>query len=68
MIFPEMIGILKIVSALVASLILGNWFLAEVHKSRAGGAPWYRPYLSTPGLLILAALMIPVVLWVIGAG
>lgn len=50
-------------AVLLAASMLGKWFLAEIKNARAQGAPWYRPYLSIPGLLILLALVVPVVLW-----
>jgi len=47
----------------LGAAILGNWFLAEVKKSRRFNLPWYSAYLSPPGLLILAALLVPVIYW-----
>ena len=54
--------VLKAIPVLLAALLLGNWFLAEVRKARAAAKPWYAPYLTVPGLLVLAALLIPVYL------
>lgn len=54
--------ILKAIPILVAALFLGNWFLSEVKKARAARKPWWAPYLTIPGVLIVAALMIPVFL------
>lgn len=55
---------IKAVAALMAAMTLGNWFLAEVKRARVQGAPWYRPYLSAPGLMILAlTLVLPVIWW-----
>ena len=53
----------KFVAVLVAALIIGNWFLAEVRKARLKREPWYKPYLSVPGLIILAALSLPLIFW-----
>ncbi len=50
-------------SVLLAAAILGNWFLAEVRAARRRGRPWYAAYLSVPGLLILAALAVPLLWW-----
>lgn len=55
-----MISILKAIPVLVAALFLGNWFLAEVRKAKAARKPWYAPYLSIPGILIVIVLMIPI--------
>jgi len=66
---PEITKILRFLAPLVAAIFVGNWFLSEVKKARATNQPWYRPYLSTPGLLIiLAAILIPIILWIIKKG
>jgi len=54
---------LRLLSVLLAAAILGNWFLAEVRAARRRGRPWYAAYLSAPGLLILAALALPLLWW-----
>jgi hypothetical protein len=51
------------VSVLVGAAILGNWFLSEFKKARRQKLPWYTAYISPPGLLILAALLVPVIFW-----
>ncbi len=53
---------LKAIPVLVAAFLLGNWFLSEVKKAKAMAKPWYAPYLTIPGLLILISFMIPVYL------
>jgi hypothetical protein len=53
-----------LISILVAALLIGNWFLAEVKKARLNGKPWYQPYLSIPGLLIILALILPIIVWI----
>ncbi len=57
--------IVRIIAPLVAAIFLGNWFLSEVKKARFKGGPWYQPYISIPGLLIILAILIPIVLWII---
>lgn len=48
---------------LIASIIVGKWFLAEVSKSKQKGEPWYKPYLSIPGIIIIIiSLLAPVVI------
>ncbi len=55
---------LKMVCVLVAAMLIGNWFLAEVKRAKVEGAPWYRPYLTLPGGIIMAAvILVPIVLW-----
>ena len=60
---PSLVEAAKLVSVLLGAAILGNWFLSELKKSRRQDLPWYSAYLSPPGLLILAALLVPVVYW-----
>jgi hypothetical protein len=58
--------IVRIIAPLVAAILVGNWFMSEIKKARFKGAPWYQPYVSIPGLLIiLAVLLLPVVFWII---
>jgi hypothetical protein len=60
-----LINILKLIAILVAAILLGNWFLAEVREGRLKGKPWHHVYFSTPGILILLALLIlPLILWI----
>jgi len=57
--------IARIIAPLVAAIFLGNWFMSEVKKARFKGAPWYQPYISIPGLLIILAILVPIILWII---
>jgi hypothetical protein len=57
----KLLSLIKYVAVLVAALIIGNWFLTEVRKAKTINAPWYKPYLSVPGLIILAALSLPLI-------
>ncbi len=55
---------LKIIPILLASFLIGNWFLAELKRANDSDKPWYTAYLSPPGLIILLAIfVIPIVLW-----
>ncbi|GBC60372.1 hypothetical protein DENIS_1323 [Desulfonema ishimotonii] len=58
-------GVLRMVAVMVAAIMIGNWFTSEVRKARIRQEPWYKPYLSPPGLLILIGLMTPIVIWAI---
>lgn len=62
---PNVILLLKAIAVLVAAVIVGNWFLAEVRKTKAAGDPLCKAYFTLPGLLILVLLMTPVLLWFI---
>jgi hypothetical protein len=57
--------IIKYIPVLIAALVLGNWFLAEVRKAKIQKKPWYAPYLSIPGILILLALSLPIAIKII---
>lgn len=60
----KIVSFIKIIPILIAAILLGNWFLAEIKRANATGKPWYTAYISAPGLLILVAiLVIPTVLW-----
>ena len=54
--------LLKALAVLAAAGFLGSWFLSEFKKARAQKKPWYVPYLSIPGLLIVLAIFLPVIL------
>lgn len=60
---PTLVQALKLAAVLLAATLLGNWFLAEVKKARHRNLPWYSVYLSPPGLLIIAAIVVPLVYW-----
>lgn len=57
--------LLKYAAVLIAAIIIGNWFLAEVKKAKLNKEPWYKPYLSVPGLIVLVALSLPLILLII---
>ncbi len=60
----NIIEILKLVPILIAAVLLGNWFMAELKSARLKRKPWWAPYLSPPGLLIIAAVVIlPILMW-----
>jgi hypothetical protein len=58
-------NLLALCAPLLAAVILGNLFLTEVKKARTVRAPWYSPYLTLPGLVVLAALCSPILIWLI---
>ena len=55
-------SLFKMIAVVVAAMVIGNWFLSELKKARAIGAPWYRAYLTIPGILIILALLSPIIL------
>ncbi|MFZ7125605.1 MAG: hypothetical protein ACOWWM_05560 [Desulfobacterales bacterium] len=63
---PTILQIVKIIIVLIASITLGNWFMTEFRSARVRKKPWYAVYLSPPGLLILLAVTLPLLVWLIG--
>ena len=57
--------LVKYAGVLIAAIMVGNWFLAEVKKARVKGKPWYQPYYSAPGILIILGILFPIILWII---
>jgi len=51
------VDLLRIVSVLVAAIMLGSWFQKELRKAWIRGLPWYKPYLSPPGLMIVLLIV-----------
>jgi hypothetical protein len=55
----------KVCAILMASAILGNWFLSEVKKGKRKGAPWYTPYMTIPGIIVLGFIILgPILIWI----
>lgn len=61
---PNIINLIRAVAILAAASLLGNWFLHEVRKAKKAGKPWYTPYGTLPGVLVLAVLILPLIYWV----
>ena len=61
----NLFNLIKYAAVLVAAIIIGNWFLTEARKAKMNKEPWYKPYLSLPGLIILAALTLPFIILLI---
>ncbi len=58
-----LVTIIKAIAVVVAAFIVGNSFLAELKKARTLGLPWYKPYLTLPGIIILIViLVVPIIL------
>lgn len=54
--------ILKYVAVLAAAGIIGSSFLKELKKARALDLPWYRPYMTLPGIVVILAILLPIIL------
>ena len=61
----QIIYLLQMGAVLIAALIIGNWFMSEVKKVRLRKEPWYRAYLSLPGIVIIGAVSLPIIIWVL---
>lgn len=58
---------LILVCTLAGAIIIGKLFQAEVLNSRRRNKPRYAPYLSIPGVLIVLAICLPVIVWIISS-
>lgn len=59
-----LVDILKIIAILAAAIIVGKWYQSSVKKVRAQGKPWYAPYLSLPGLVVIAmVILLPIIIY-----
>lgn len=58
------VGIIKILALLIAAAIIGQWYLSEVKKAKAAKAPWYAPYMTIPGIMVLLIVIgLPILVW-----
>jgi len=56
-----MLSLVKMIPVLIAAIIIGKWYLAEVKKSKARQEAWYKPYFTPPGIIILLSMMLPII-------
>ncbi len=60
------ITVIKMIAVFAAATYLGRWFQSEIKKSALRREPWHKPYLSLPGIIILASMfLLPLLLWII---
>ena len=60
----NLVLLVKMIACLAGGIALGNWFLNRVRQGKRRGEPWYKAYMSAPGLVvILALILLPTVLW-----
>lgn len=58
--------VIKLVAVFTAATMLGRWFQDEIKMSTIRKEPWHKPYLSLPGLIMLAVIfLLPVLIWII---
>ena len=51
------IQIISVIAILAASMLVGNMFLGEIKKAKAQKLPWYKPYLTLPGIIVMIAII-----------
>ena len=56
-------GLFILVVAVGAAILVGNSFLEKAKNGRNNSAPWYQPYLSMPGLIVVVAILLPILVW-----
>ena len=60
----SLVLLLKMIVCLVGGVAVGRWFLAEARQRHAHRESLFKAYLSPPGLIILAVLIVlPIILW-----
>jgi len=62
---PRFYEALILIATLAGAVIIGKWFRAEVYKARQQNKPWYTPYFSIPGLVIVVAISLPILYWLL---
>jgi len=56
--------LIKIIPVMIAAILLGKWFQAELKQTALQKKSWYSAYISIPGLIILLIiLVVPIALW-----
>ncbi|HAO23492.1 MAG: hypothetical protein BWK80_05775 [Desulfobacteraceae bacterium IS3] len=64
MAFATFVGMLKIIAVLAAGMVVGSSYLDEVRKAKLKGEPWYKPYQTLPGILVIVfCIVLPFVVW-----
>ncbi|MBR9982490.1 MAG: hypothetical protein KFF50_15770 [Desulfatitalea sp.] len=50
--------IIQYACALIAAVMVGNWFLRESNRLKATRKPWYAVYMTPPGMIIITAVVL----------
>ncbi len=56
---------IKYTAVVIAAVLLGRWFDKNRTISRAKGQPWYTPWKTIPGVLIIIILIILVIIRIV---
>jgi len=62
-----LVNIIGALSVLAAGAMLGKMFFTETRNAHRKNAPWYAPFMSLPGILVLIALAVPIIIWLVRA-
>ena len=54
-----------LMGTLAGAILIGKLFSTRVAQARRLDLPWYAPYLSLPGVLIILAIGLPLVVWIV---
>ena len=57
-----MMQLFSFISILVAAILIGSWFLDEIKQAKIYNLPWYKPYISLPGIIIISAVVCPIIM------
>jgi hypothetical protein len=60
-----MILVLKAAAVLVAAILVGRWFLKEEKRKLRERKPATSVWLTTPGILVVIAILLPFILWLL---
>ncbi len=60
-----MLSILQFAPIIICSVIVGRWFLSEVKKAKSANLPWFSPYFTIPGILVLMGLTAPLFIYLL---
>lgn len=59
-------NMLKVIAIMAAGMLLGHMFLEEVKKAQYLKLPWYKPYMTLPGaLVIFFCIAFPILIWMV---
>lgn len=53
-----LVKFIEYIAVLISAILLGKWFDSNRKISKLKGLPWYTPWLSAPGILIILILSI----------
>jgi hypothetical protein len=62
----NLVTLVKLIAVFLAAIMLGNWFSLEAKKCKVKGEPFYKAYLTPPGIMIIIIIFgLPIAVWVL---